>query len=302
MLPIINHPDYVAQIGDDHKFPIKKFGELFRLLNNDGVISDKNLYIPSPASLEDLLRVHTFEYIQKITNLTLSQEEERKLGFPMIPSVRQRSFVATGGTILAAELALNEGLACNTAGGSHHAFANAGNGYCVFNDVAVAAKKLIAKKSIKNILIFDLDVHQGDGTAKIFENDENVFTLSIHSKKNYPLNKQLSNLDIELDEGVMDDEYLEIVFNTLEEMNKKEFDYVFYIAGVDVHEDDRIGKFKISTEGIKKREELVIHHFYKKKIPLCGVLGGGYNKDFNQLVYLHSLLHRTCHNLLHYEN
>jgi acetoin utilization deacetylase AcuC-like enzyme len=302
MLPIINHPDYVAQIGDDHKFPIKKFGELFRLLNNDGVISDKNLYIPSPASLEDLLRVHTFEYIQKITNLTLSQEEERKLGFPMIPSVRQRSFVATGGTILAAELALNKGLACNTAGGSHHAFANAGNGYCVFNDVAVAAKKLIAKKSIKNILIFDLDVHQGDGTAKIFENDENVFTLSIHSKKNYPLNKQLSNLDIELDEGVMDDEYLEIVFNTLEEMNKKEFDYVFYIAGVDVHEDDRIGKFKISTEGIKKREELVIHHFYKKKIPLCGVLGGGYNKDFNQLVYLHSLLHRTCHNLLHYEN
>jgi acetoin utilization deacetylase AcuC-like enzyme len=302
MLPIINHPDYVAQIGDDHKFPIKKFGELFRLLNNDGVISDKNLYIPSPASLEDLLRVHTYEYIQKITNLTLSQEEERKLGFPMIPSVRQRSFVATGGTILAAELALNEGLACNTAGGSHHAFANAGNGYCVFNDVAVAAKKLIAKKSIKNILIFDLDVHQGDGTAKIFENDENVFTLSIHSKKNYPLNKQLSNLDIELDEGVMDDEYLEIVFNTLEEMNKKEFDYVFYIAGVDVHEDDRIGKFKISTEGIKKREELVIHHFYKKKIPLCGVLGGGYNKDFNQLVYLHSLLHRTCHNLLHYEN
>jgi acetoin utilization deacetylase AcuC-like enzyme len=302
MLPIINHPDYVAQIGDDHKFPIKKFGELFRLLNNDGVISDKNLYIPSPASLEDLLRVHTYEYIQKITNLTLSQEEERKLGFPMIPSVRQRSFVATGGTILAAELALNKGLACNTAGGSHHAFANAGNGYCVFNDVAVAAKKLIAKKSIKNILIFDLDVHQGDGTAKIFENDKNVFTLSIHSKKNYPLNKQLSNLDIELDEGVMDDEYLEIVFNTLEEMNKKEFDYVFYIAGVDVHEDDRIGKFKISTEGIKKREELVIHHFYKKKIPLCGVLGGGYNKDFNQLVYLHSLLHRTCHNLLHYEN
>ena len=302
MLPIINHPDYVAKIGDDHKFPIKKFGELFRLLNNDGIISDKNLHIPSPASLEDLLRVHTYEYIQKITNLTLSQEEERKLGFPMIPSVRQRSFVATGGTILAAELALNEGLACNTAGGSHHAFANAGNGYCVFNDVAVAAKKLIAKKSIKNILIFDLDIHQGDGTAKIFENDENVFTLSIHSKKNYPLNKQLSNLDIELDEGVIDDEYLEIVFNTLEEMNKKEFDYVFYIACVDVHEDDRIGKFKISTEGIKKREELVIHHFYKKKIPLCGVLGGGYNKDFNQLVYLHSLLHRTCHNLLHYEN
>ena len=302
MLPIVNHPDYVAQIGDDHKFPIKKFGELFKLLKNDKIVSEKNLHIPSPASLEDLARVHTHEYIEKISNLTLSQEEEKKLGFPMVPSVRQRSFVATGGTILAAQLALNEGLACNTAGGSHHAFANSGNGYCVFNDVAVAAKKLITEHHIKNILIFDLDVHQGDGTAKIFENDENVFTLSIHSKKNYPLNKQLSNLDIELDEGIKDDEYLEIVFNALEEMNKKKFDYVFYVAGVDVHEDDRIGKLKISTEGIKKREELVIHNFYKKRVPLCGVLGGGYNKDFNQLVYLHSLLHRTCHNLLHYES
>ena len=302
MLPIVNHPDYVAQIGDDHKFPIKKFGELFKLLKNDRIIGEKNLHIPSPASLEDLARVHTHEYIEKISNLTLSQEEEKKLGFPMVPSVRQRSFVATGGTILAAQLALNEGLACNTAGGSHHAFANSGNGYCVFNDVAVAAKKLITENHIKNILIFDLDVHQGDGTAKIFENDENVFTLSIHSKKNYPLNKQLSNLDIELDEGIKDDEYLEIVFNALEEMNKKKFDYVFYVAGVDVHEDDRIGKLKISTEGIKRREELVIHNFYKKRVPLCGVLGGGYNKNFNQLVYLHSLLHRTCHNLLHYEN
>ena len=302
MLPIVNHPDYVAQIGDDHKFPIKKFGELFKLLKSDRIVSEKNLHIPSPASLEDLARVHTHEYIEKISNLTLSQEEEKKLGFPMVPSVRQRSFVATGGTILAAQLALNEGLACNTAGGSHHAFANSGNGYCVFNDVAVAAKKLITEHHIKNILIFDLDVHQGDGTAKIFENDENVFTLSIHSKKNYPLNKQLSNLDIELDEGIKDDEYLEIVFNALEEMNKKKFDYVFYVAGVDVHEDDRIGKLKISTEGIKRREELVIHNFYKKRVPLCGVLGGGYNKDFNQLVYLHSLLHRTCHNLLHYES
>lgn len=302
MLPIINHPDYVAQIGDDHKFPIKKFGELFKLLKNDRIIGEKNLHIPGPASLEDLSRVHTHEYIEKISNLTLSQEEERKLGFPMVPSVRQRSFVATGGTILAAQLALSEGLACNTAGGSHHAFANSGNGYCVFNDVAVAAKKLIAEKNIKNILIFDLDVHQGDGTAKIFQNIDSVFTLSVHSKKNYPLTKQLSNIDIELDEGVEDDEYLEVVFNSLEKVNQMQFDFVFYIAGVDIHEEDKIGKFKVSLEGIKKRDELVITNFFNKKIPLCGVLGGGYNRDFNQLVYLHSILHRTCHNLLHHEN
>lgn len=302
MLPIINHPDYVAQIGDDHKFPIKKFGELFKLLKQDQIISDKNLHIPNPVSFQDLARVHTDEYVRKINTLSLSKEEERKLGFPMVESVRQRSFVATGGTVLAAELALKHRLACNTAGGSHHAFSDSGNGYCVFNDVAVAAKKLIAEKNIKKILIFDLDVHQGDGTAKIFQNNDNVFTLSVHSKKNYPLTKQLSNIDIELDEGVKDDEYLEVVLKSLEKVNQIQFDFVFYIAGVDIHEEDKIGKFKVSLEGIKKRDELVIANFFDKKIPLCGVLGGGYNRDFNQLVYLHSLLHRTCHNLLHHEN
>jgi acetoin utilization deacetylase AcuC-like enzyme len=302
MLPIINHPDYVAQIGDDHKFPIKKFGELFKLLKQDQIISDKNLHIPKPVSFQDLARVHTDEYVRKINTLSLSKEEERKLGFPMVESVRQRSFVATGGTVLAAELALKHRLACNTAGGSHHAFSDSGNGYCVFNDVAVAAKKLIAEKNIKKILIFDLDVHQGDGTAKIFQNNDNVFTLSVHSKKNYPLTKQLSNIDIELDEGVKDDEYLEVVLKSLEKVNQMQFDFVFYIAGVDIHEEDKIGKFKVSLEGIKKRDELVIANFFDKKIPLCGVLGGGYNRDFNQLVYLHSLLHRTCHNLLHHEN
>ena len=302
MLPIINHPDYVAQIGDDHKFPIKKFGELFKLLKQDQIISDKNLHIPNPVSFQDLARVHTDEYVRKINTLSLSKEEERKLGFPMVESVRQRSFVATGGTVLAAELALKHRLACNTAGGSHHAFSDSGNGYCVFNDVAVAAKKLIAEKNIKKILIFDLDVHQGDGTAKIFQNNDNVFTLSVHSKKNYPLTKQLSNIDIELDEGVKDDEYLEVVLKSLEKVNQIQFDFVFYIAGVDIHEEDKIGKFKVSLEGIKKRDELVIANFFDKKIPLCGVLGGGYNRDFNQLVYLHSLLHRTCHNLLYHEN
>ena len=302
MLPIINHPDYVAQIGDDHKFPIKKFGELFKLLKQDQIISDKNLHIPNPVSFQDLARVHTDEYVRKINTLSLSKEEERKLGFPMVESVRQRSFVATGGTVLAAELALKHRLACNTAGGSHHAFSDSGNGYCVFNDVAVAAKKLIAEKNIKKILIFDLDVHQGDGTAKIFQNNDNVFTLSVHSKKNYPLTKQLSNIDIELDEGVKDDEYLEVVLKSLEKVNQMQFDFVFYIAGVDIHEEDKIGKFKVSLEGIKKRDELVIANFFNKKIPLCGVLGGGYNRDFNQLVYLHSLLHRTCHNLLYHEN
>ena len=302
MLPIVNHPDYVAQIGDDHRFPIKKFGALFDLLKKDNILNKENLHIPEPAQYLDLTKAHQPEYIQKIDNLSLSKEEERKLGFPMVPSVKRRSYMATGGTVLSAELALRYKLACNTAGGSHHAFSDSGNGYCVFNDVAVAAYNLLNKHSVKKILIYDLDVHQGDGTAKIFENNDQVYTFSAHSKKNYPLVKQKSDKDIELEDDITDEEYLNTVSKSLEVVNKMNFDFVFYVAGVDIHKDDKLGKLNITTEGIKKREKMVISNFYKNKIPLCGVLGGGYNKDFNHLVYLHSILHRTCHEILSNEH
>ena len=302
MVPIVNHPDYVAQIGDDHRFPIKKFGSLFDLLQKDNILNEENLHIPEPAQYLDLIKAHQPEYIQKIDSLSLSKEEERKLGFPMVPSVKRRSYMATGGTVLSAELALRYQLACNTAGGSHHAFADSGNGYCVFNDVAVAAYNLLNNHSVKKILIYDLDVHQGDGTAKIFENNDQVYTFSAHSKKNYPLVRQQSNKDIELEDDITDEEYLTMVSKSLEFVNKMNFDFVFYVAGVDIHKDDRLGKLNITTEGIEKREKMVISNFYKNKIPLCGVLGGGYNKDFDHLVYLHSILHRTCHNILSNEH
>jgi len=301
MVPIVNHPDYVAQIGDDHRFPIKKFGALFELLKKDKILHKNNLHIPKPANYLDLTKAHHEEYIKKIDELSLSKEEERKLGFPMVPSVKRRSYMATGGTVLSAELALKHKLACNTAGGSHHAFPDSGNGYCVFNDVAVAAHNLLSKHMVKKILIYDLDVHQGDGTAKIFENNNKVYTLSIHSKKNYPLVKQKSDKDIELEDNITDDDYLNTVSKSLEIVNKMNFDFVFYVAGVDIHKNDKLGKLNISTEGIVKREKMVIKNFYKNNIPLCGVLGGGYNKDFDHLVYLHSILHRTCHGIINNE-
>jgi acetoin utilization deacetylase AcuC-like enzyme len=301
MVPIVNHPDYVAQIGDDHRFPIKKFGALFDLLKKDKILHKDNLHIPEPANYLDLTKAHHEEYIKKIDELSLSKEEERKLGFPMVPSVKKRSYMATGGTILSAELALKHKLACNTAGGSHHAFPDSGNGYCVFNDVAVAAYNLLDKHQVKKILIFDLDVHQGDGTAKIFENNEKVYTLSIHSKKNYPLIKQKSDQDIEVEDDITDEEYLNTVSKSLKIVNKMNFDFVFYVAGVDIHKNDKLGKLNISTEGIMEREKMVIKNFYKNNVPLCGVLGGGYNKDFDHLVYLHSILHRTCHGIINNE-
>ena len=255
MLPIVNHPDYVAQIGDDHRFPIKKFGALFDLLQKDNILNKENLYIPKPAQYLDLTKAHQPEYIQKIDNLSLSKEEERKLGFPMVPSVKRRSYMATGGTVLSAELALRYKLACNTAGGSHHAFSDSGNGYCVFNDVAVAAYNLLNKHSVKKILIYDLDVHQGDGTAKIFENNDQVYTFSAHSKKNYPLVKQKSDKDIELEDDITDEEYLNTVSKSLEIVNKMNFDFVFYVAGVDIHKDDKLGKLNITTEELKKEKK-----------------------------------------------
>jgi len=298
MLPIINHPDYVAQIGDDHRFPIKKFGELIKLLRKKNIATKYNTFEPDEVSVTTLLNVHTEEYINKINNLSLDKDEIRKLGFPLVKSVRRRSFVATGGTVLASKLAVKHKLACNTAGGSHHAFSNQGNGYCVFNDVAVATSYLKKKYKYKKILILDLDVHQGDGTAKIFESDDSVYTVSIHSKKNYPSKKQKSNIDIELEDGIKDEEYLNVVNQLLQKIGDLQFDFVFYVAGVDVHFEDRLGKLNITETGIRKREELVINNFFKRNIPLCGVLGGGYNHNFEQLVNLHSILHETCKKIL----
>ena len=291
-LPIVNHQDYEAQLNDDNKFPIKKFGELAKYLLNQKVV-DK-FYKPIPCSFETLKHAHSEEYIYKIKNKTLDKNEIRKIGFPLVDSVVRRSFIATGGTVLATKLALNYGLACNTAGGSHHATSNEGAGFCVFNDVAVAAKYLTTRGLANRILIIDLDVHQGNGNSEIFSQDNQVFTFSMHSKTNYPAKKSISDLDIELKENLEDKEYLTILKSNLQYLNKDEFDFVFYIAGVDIHYNDRLGKLKISDEGISKRDEIVIDNFFSNKVPICGVLGGGYNKDFNKLIELHSSLHKTC--------
>ena len=291
-LPVVNHKDYEAQLNDDNKFPIKKFGELAKALIKNKIV--KNFYVPEPCSVETLKEAHTEDYINKIKNKTLDKNEIRKIGFPLVDSVVRRSFIATGGTVLATKLALNYGIACNTAGGSHHATSNEGAGFCVFNDVAVAAKYLTSRGLANKILIVDLDVHQGNGNSEIFKNDNQVFTFSMHSKVNYPAKKSVSDLDIELEENLEDREYIDILKNNLKYLNEIEFDFVFYIAGVDIHYNDRLGKLKISDNGIFERDELVIDNFFSNKIPICGVLGGGYNEDFNKLVELHSSLHKTC--------
>ena len=294
--PVINHKDYFANIGDDHKFPIKKFGALANYLINKKIV--KKFYTPYPCSMETLKRAHSESYIKNVKNKTLDKNMIKKIGFPLVDSVIRRSLVATGGTVLASKLAINFGLACNTAGGSHHANFEGGAGYCVFNDVAVAANYLLERGLAGKILIVDLDVHQGNGNSDIFKDNRNVFTFSMHSKSNYPAKKSSSDLDVELKDNMEDLEYIKILKFYLNQLNQENFDYVFYIAGVDIHFNDRLGKLKISDEGIRERDEIVIENFFSKGIPLCGVLGGGYNKDFNKLVELHSFLHQSCAKLL----
>ena len=295
-LPIINHKDYYANIGDDHKFPIEKFGELANYLIKKKIV--KKFHEPYQCSEETLKRAHSENYIKNIKNKTLDKNGIKKIGFPLVDSVVQRSLVATGGTVLASKLAIKYGLACNTAGGSHHANFDGGAGYCVFNDVAVASQYLLDRGLAGRILIVDLDVHQGNGNSEIFKDNKNVFTFSMHSKSNYPAKKSISDLDVELNDNMEDKEYLKILKFYLNQLNQENFDYVFYIAGVDVHFNDRLGKLNISDEGIKKRDEIVTQNFFSKGIPLCGVLGGGYNKDFNKLVELHSFLHQSCAKLI----
>ena len=295
-LSVVNHEDYLAKIGDDHKFPINKFGELAKYLLKKQII--KNFHKPYPCSDETLRRAHSESYIKHIKNKTLDKNAIKKIGFPLVDSVIKRSLVATGGTVLASKLAIQNGVACNTAGGSHHANFDGGAGYCVFNDVAVAAQYLLDRGLAGRILIVDLDVHQGNGNSDIFKENRNVFTFSMHSKTNYPAKKSISDLDVELDDNMEDKEYIKILKFYLNQLNQENFDYVFYIAGVDIHFNDRLGKLKISDEGIRKRDEIVTENFFSKNTPLCCVLGGGYNKDFTKLVELHSFLHQSCAKLL----
>ena len=295
-LPVVNHPDYVAKINDDNKFPIRKFGALADYLIEEGVV--KKFHIPKECSISTMRTSHSLDYINHIRNKTLDQKLQKKIGFPINDSVVRRSFVATGGTVLASKLALDSKLACNTAGGSHHATFDYGAGYCVFNDVAVATNYLKNKNYAKKVLIVDLDVHQGNGNSEIFKNDPNVFTFSMHCASNYPAKKSKSDIDIELEEQMEDEEYLNILYKNLKVLNKDKYDFVFYVAGVDIHQEDRLGKLKISDDGINKRDKIVIENFYSKNIPLCGVLGGGYNKNFDKLIKLHSMLHKNCADII----
>ncbi len=294
-LPLVYHPDYVAPLPRDHRFPMMKFKKLYEMLLADKVATLNQFHQPQRATTTSIELVHTPEYVQAYCNGTLDAKALRRIGLPWSPELANRTCTAVAGTILTAHLALERGLACNTAGGTHHAFPDYGSGFCIFNDLAIAPRFLQSIGLVKKILIVDLDVHQGDGTAFIFRDDSSVFTFSMHCAANFPGTKQQSDLDVPLREGLEDDEYLQTLAQYLPDLlSEVKPDLVFYDAGVDPHLGDRLGKLALTDSGLYRREMQVLTTCVSQGFPVACVIGGGYADDIDALVYRHSLLHRAA--------
>lgn len=293
-LQIVHHPDYDARFPANHRFPMRKYKFLMEALRARGLADEKVLHVPEAASAERLKRAHDQSYVDMVMALQVPRIVERDIGFSVDHAVARRARLAVSGTLLAARLALKHGIACNTAGGSHHARRAQGAGFCVFNDVGVAANALLAE-GLERILVVDLDVHQGDGTADIFSTQPRVVTFSLHGERNYPTRKIPSDLDVALPDGTGDDAYLEAVGGALRSLETAgRPDIVFFNAGVDPHEEDRLGRMALSDAGLRQRERRVIGHFRQRGIPLCGVLGGGYSHDVPALAARHAILFETA--------
>jgi len=272
-----------------------KFGLLKDLLVQDAVVTADQIYQPGPPPQSWIEQVHTPEYVQAYCTGTLDEPAQRRIGLPWSPNLVKRTCTAVGGTILTAKLALSQGLACNTAGGTHHAFPSYGSGFCIFNDLAIAARLLLSQNRVQRLLIFDLDVHQGDGTAWIFRDEPRVFTFSMHCAVNFPRQKQMSDLDVPLAEGLGDADYLSKVQTYLPMvLSQVKPDLVLYDAGADVHGGDRLGKLALTNTGLYERDRYVLETCVAAGYPVACVIGGGYDKDMAALVYRHSLLHRAA--------
>ena len=293
-LPIVHHPAFDALFDEAHRFPMRKFTRLAEILVEDGLVP-RGFHVPVPALPAWLELAHDPAYVWAVLEQRVAPALEKAIGFRVDERVAMRSRCATGGTLLAARLALDTGLACNTAGGSHHAAREGGAGFSVFNDVAVAAAALLDEGTVRRVLVFDCDVHQGDGTARIFANDPAVFTLSMHGERNYPYKKARSDHDVALPDGMGDAAYLALLPDLLAFAHEQAApDIVFYNAGVDPHRDDRLGRLGLSDEGLAERDRRVIGFFRDRGIPLAGVIGGGYSRDIEALSRRHTILHRVA--------
>ncbi|WP_245999527.1 histone deacetylase family protein [Paraflavitalea soli] len=288
LLKIAYDPIYAHPLPEGHRFPMLKYELIPGQLLYEGSISPQNLFAPTACPDEVVLWTHDATYLEKLHRQTLSAKEQRHIGFPQSPALTQRELVIAQGTIDCCLYAFEYGVAMNVAGGTHHAFADHGEGFCLLNDFAVAANYLLHHQLAYKILIIDLDVHQGNGTARLFEHEPRVFTFSMHGDHNYPFHKEKSDLDIALKDGTHDNIYLPLLENTLQTLiSQLQPDFAFFLSGVDILDTDKFGKLKVSMPGCRHRDEIVFNMLRRHGIPCTVAMGGGYSPDVKTIVEAH---------------
>ncbi|MBY5921166.1 histone deacetylase [Ferrimonas balearica] len=292
MLQAVYHPIYSAlPLPDNHRFPIHKYRLLYEHLLREGVLHPDAIHQPEPLTLDQVAQVHCPDYVRRFAEGTLDPKAQRRLGFPWSAPLVQRTLTACGGTVRTAELALEHGVACHLSGGYHHAHRDFGSGFCVFNDLVLAARLMMAQQQLSRILILDCDVHQGDGTATLCQDDPEIITCSLHCERNFPARKAHSHIDIPLDNGVDDVQYLATLNELLPWLlNLYQPDLILYDAGVDVHRDDALGYLELSDAGLFQRDHAVMSAAMDRGIPVAAVIGGGYAKCHGDLIPRHQQL------------
>jgi acetoin utilization deacetylase AcuC-like enzyme len=295
MLPIAFHSLYQHPLPEGHRFPMQKYELLPQQLLHEGTALITDFFEPEIADLKHILAVHEKEYVEQLLNLTLNPKAARKIGFPLSAALVERELRIANGTILGALKSFDTGVSFNIAGGTHHAYSNRGEAFCMLNDQAIAAHYLLSNQLAKKILIVDLDVHQGNGTAEIFQNNQSVFTFSMHGKSNYPFKKEISDLDIALKDGTTDADFLNQLTATLPKLiEQQKPDFIFYLAGVDILASDKLGKLACTMEGCKKRDQFVLEICKKHEIPVQVSMGGGYSPDIKTIIEAHATTFRVA--------
>lgn len=279
---------YAILLPDGHRFPMSKYALLRDGALSSVLVTPENLHEPERALADDLLRVHTPEYIERVTSGTLSEAAQRRIGLPWSEAFVERAWRVVGGTCAAAEAAMTHGVAMNLAGGTHHAFPDHGEGFCTFNDVAIAIRRLQAVGAIRRAVVVDLDVHQGNGTHACFADDDSVYTFSMHGAKNFPFHKVPGSRDVELADGIEDDEYLDMLAHHLPRvLCDARADLVVYLAGADPHQNDRLGRLQLSFAGLRRRDQMVLSGCREIGLPVCITIAGGYGRDVHETVAVH---------------
>ncbi|WP_428223890.1 histone deacetylase family protein [Flavobacterium sp.] len=295
MFTIAYHPIYKHPLPEGHRFPMQKYELLPQQLLHEGTATACMFFEPEIVDLAHVTTVHQQEYVTDLTQLTLDARAARKIGFPLTEALVERELRLTEGTITASLNALKDGIAFNIAGGTHHAYSNRGEAFCLLNDQAVAAQYLLNHNLAKKILMVDLDVHQGNGTAEIFQKNSNVFTFSMHGQSNYPFKKEVSDLDIALADGTTDSDYLSILERTLPMLiETQKPDFIFYLSGVDILATDKLGKLGCTLAGCKQRDALVFSLSKRYEIPVQCSMGGGYSPEIKTIIEAHANTYRTA--------